>query len=63
MILEFIVSLSYNSPHQASCRGSLSVPALPYCSHLAMIEMHFQHTTANGTDGFAAAARRRTAKP
>jgi len=47
---------------QASCCGTLSVRALPYGSHMAMIEMHPQHTTAKGTSRVAAAARRRTAK-
>ena len=50
-------------PHQNSCLGSLSVPSLPYGSRVAMIEMHLQHTTANGTGGFATAPNRRTAKP
>ena len=59
MILAFMTLLSYN-PVQVSCRG---VPALPYVSRVAMIEIHLHHTTVNETGGFAAAASRRRGKP
>ena len=62
MILEFMASLSYNArsgflPWHSECPGS------PLRNIVAMIEMHLQPRTANGTIGFTVTARRLTAKP
>ena len=62
MILDTIASLRYNAPSEfLPGQPERSFP--PYGSRVAMIEMHLQHTTANGTGGFATAPNRRTAKP